>query len=463
MANSFDTISPVDGSIYVSRDYASMSEIDAALELARFAQAPWAERSVAERAEYALAFVDALEGERARVTEELAWQMGRPVRYNGGEIDGTRERVSHMARIADASLAPIVAEPEAGHRRWVAREPHGIVLTIAPWNYPYLTAINSILPAMIAGNVVILKHARQTPLVAERLADAFKATGLPEGVFQYLHMTHEGAASAIKSGNVNYVSFTGGVPAGAGIEASAAGHFIPLGLELGGKDPAYVRADADLAHAIPNVADGAFFNTGQCCCGIERIYVHDSIFDEFVEGLLECTRKYVVGNPLDPETELGPMASAKGADFVRGQIADAVRDGATSLIPPDHFPADAPGTPYLAPALLTTVNHQMRIMQEESFGPVAGIMRVSGDDEAVQMMNDSEFGLTASVWTRDLDAAESIGKRVETGTFFANRCDYLDPSLVWTGVKNSGRGAALSQVGYEALTRPKSYYLRDIS
>jgi acyl-CoA reductase-like NAD-dependent aldehyde dehydrogenase len=239
--------------------------------------------------------------------------------------------------------------------------------------------------------------------------------------------------------------------------------FAGIGLELGGKDPAYVRADADLAHAVENVVDGAFFNSGQSCCGIERVYVARERFDDFVEAAAETVRGYRLGDPLDPETTLGPLVRTSAADHVRGQVREAIAAGARALVDPAGFPAGREGTPYLAPQVLVDVDHGMRVMSEESFGPVVGILPVSGDDEAVALMNDSAYGLTASVWTRDLAAAEALGRRVETGTFFANRCDYLDPALAWTGVKDSGRGCTLSRVGFEHLTRPKSFHLRALA
>jgi acyl-CoA reductase-like NAD-dependent aldehyde dehydrogenase len=284
--------------------------------------------------------------------------------------------------------------------------------------------------------------------------------GLPEGVFQYLHMGHAATERLVKDDRIGFVAFTGSVPGGHAISQAIAGRFIGAGLELGGKDPAWVREDADLTFAVENLADGAFFNSGQSCCGIERIYVHDSLYGSFVEGFVDLTRKYRLGNPLDADTSLGPMVRAPAADFVRGQVADAVKAGARTLIDPSEFPADKAGTPYMAPQVLVDVDHSMRVMTEESFGPVIGIMKAASDDAAVRLMNDSAFGLTASVWTRDADAAIAVGDRVETGTWFMNRCDYLDPALAWTGVKNSGRGCTLSTVGYEQLTRPKSYHLR---
>ncbi|MFM8992477.1 MAG: aldehyde dehydrogenase family protein, partial [Alphaproteobacteria bacterium] len=307
---------------------------------------------------------------------------------------------------------------------------------------------------------VILKHSHQTPLVAEAFRDGLAKAGLPDGVFQVLHLGHADTEALIGHPGVDFVAFTGSVQGGHAGTRAAKDRFIGLGLELGGKDPAYVRADCDLDHAVENLVDGAFFNSGQSCCGIERIYVHADVHDRFVDGFVALTRTYVLGDPLDPATTLGPMVRASAADFVRGQVADAVAAGARSLVDPRHFPADAPGTPYLAPHVLVGVDHAMRVMTEESFGPVIGIMKVSSDEEAIRLMNDSAYGLTAAIWTSDEDAALSIGARVETGTWFMNRCDYLDPELAWTGVKDSGRGCTLSRLGYDYLTRPKSFHLR---
>jgi acyl-CoA reductase-like NAD-dependent aldehyde dehydrogenase len=394
------------------------------------------------------------------IVPELAWQMGRPVRYGAGELRGFEERARYMIGIAEKALAPIVPEAKEGFTRYIKREPLGVVFTIAPWNYPYLTAVNSIIPAIMAGNTVVLKHASHTLLVAERFQQAFDKAGLPKGVFQHLVLNHEQTAQIISGGLTNMVCFTGSVAAGRAMEQAAAGRFINMGLELGGKDPAYVRADADLNHAVENLVDGSFFNSGQSCCGIERIYVHKSLYKDFVAGFIDLTKKYVLGSPLDEATTLGPMIKADAAGFVRKQIAAAVRAGAKAHIDPKSFPMDKKGTPYMAPQVLTGVNHQMSVMTEESFGPVIGIMKVSDDEEAINLMNDSAYGLTCALWTSDEQAAQAIGDRLATGTVFMNRCDYLDPALTWTGVKDTGRGATLSVVGYEALTRPKSYHLR---
>ncbi len=455
------TISPVDGRVYVERALAEGPAIRAALDAARAAFPSWRATPLKERQAICTRFVDAMVAKKTEIGAELSWQMGRPARYTPGEIaGGLQERSRYMIAAAGDALADLAVEPKAGFTRFIRHEPLGVVFVVAPWNYPYLTAVNAIVPAILAGNTVVLKHSAQTPLVAERFAEGFAAAGLPKGVFQVLHLSHADTEALIKSKEIDFVAFTGSVEGGHAVQRAAADRFIATGLELGGKDPAYVRADADMAHAVENLVDGAFFNSGQSCCGIERIYVDARVYDRFVEGFVDLTNKYVLGDPLDPAVTLGPMVRSAAADFVRGQIADAVKAGAKPLIDPKAFKADKPGTPYLAPQVLVNVDHSMRVMTEESFGPVIGIMKVSGDDEAIRLMNDSEYGLTAAIWTSDEAAALRIGDAVETGTWFMNRCDYLDPALAWTGVKDSGRGCTLSKLGFAYLTRPKSFHLR---
>jgi acyl-CoA reductase-like NAD-dependent aldehyde dehydrogenase len=452
--------SPVDGSIYVERPVASDAQMMSAVERARTAQRVWAALPVATRAGYMLKMLEALVAMTDEIVPEIAWQMGRPVRY-GGEFGGVKERTQYMVEIAEKALAPVPASnPKDGFRRYVKKDPLGVVMVIAPWNYPYLTAVNTIVPALIAGSTVILKHAAQTLLVGERFAKAFEAAGLPKDVFQNIVLNHAQTEKLLGSGKIDHVNFTGSVAGGRAIEKAAAGTFMTLGLELGGKDPAYVLDDARLDHAIANLAEGAFFNSGQCCCGIERIYVHERVFDDFVDGFVAESRNWTLGNPLDKDAVIGPMAQARFADFIREQKAEALRKGATAHMN-TRDERDVAGSPYLPAEVLTNVNHQMSVMREESFGPIVGIMKVRDDDEAVQLMNDSPYGLTASIWTADTERAIRVGDQVETGTVFMNRCDYLDPALVWTGVKDTGKGAALSQIGYDNLTRPKSYHLRE--
>jgi acyl-CoA reductase-like NAD-dependent aldehyde dehydrogenase len=458
--SSLKVISPVDGSVYVERELHNMSDIDKVLSKSVSAQKDWKALTVAERKPYIERFIAAFENAKERISEELTWQMGRPVTQTPGEVGGTIERAKGMLNLAEKSLADVLVDEKPGFNRYIKKEPIGVIFVVPAWNYPYLIAINSIVPALLAGNSVVLKHSAQTPLISERFADAFKEAGLPEGLFQYLYLSHEDTANVIRDERVQFVSFTGSVGGGHQIQKVAAERFIGVGLELGGKDPAYVCSDSNLDFTIANLVDGAFFNSGQSCCGIERIYVHESVYDKFVEGFVELTKQYKLGNPLDAETNLGPVAKKSGADTVINQIEAAIKAGATPLIDPKLFPETELGYNYLAPQVLVNVDHSMEVMTEESFGPVVGIMKVKNDEEALALMNDSEFGLTASIWTDDEEKAISIGDKVETGTWFMNRCDYLDPYLSWTGVKNTGRGCTLSAIGYDQLTRPKSYHLR---
>ena len=460
MSNQLTTISPIDNSVYVERPYASSEEINATLERAQQAQRAWKKVSVAERKIICTAMVDAFVAKKAEIAEEICWQMGRPIASAAGEVAGMEERARKMIELADAGLETIKLDEKKGFERWIQREALGVMFVIAPWNYPYLTAINAIMPAILAGNAVILKHSAQTPLCAERLFEAFAAAGLPEGVFQYLHLNHADTESVIKDERINHVAFTGSVPGGEMVEKAAAGRFIGVGLELGGKDPAYIRADADIAYAVDTTMDGAFYNSGQSCCGIERIYVHESIHDEFIKQATDWVNALKLGRSDDPDTSMGPVVRASAARFVREQAAEAISQGAIAHINREDFAEDQPGSAYLAPQLLSNVDHSMRVMTEESFGPVVGIQKVGSDEQALELMNDSEFGLSASIFTQDIDRGIELGQQVETGTFFINRCDYLDPDLAWTGIKNSGRGCTLSVMAYESVTRPKSFHIK---
>ena len=460
MAGELRTISPVDGSVYVERSMATLDEIEKVLARARDARQDWAGLPLEERATMLRAMVQAFKRQSNKISEELSWQMGRPISQAPAEVKGFEERANHMIDIASSALSEIRLPARADLDRFIRRQPLGVVFTVAPWNYPFLTAVNSVVPALMAGNTLVLKHSAQTPLCAERMVEAGAKAGLPEGVFQFLHLGHSHTARVINDSRVDFVAFTGSVEAGREIERAATGRFIGVGLELGGKDPAYVRSDANLQHAVENLADGAFYNSGQSCCGIERIYVHESLYSDFVDAMVEQVKSYRLGNPLDPITTLGPLARASAVRHLDAQIRDACRKGARALIDSSGFPRARPGTAYMAPQVLVDVDHRMSLMMDESFGPVVGIMKVRSDDEAVELMNDSPFGLTASVWTRDHERAIELGMRVDTGTWFMNRCDYLDPGLAWVGVKDSGRGCTLSQIGYEQLTRPMSFHMK---
>jgi acyl-CoA reductase-like NAD-dependent aldehyde dehydrogenase len=456
MTKTLKCISPIDGSVYLERPVLSLDAARQVCARSKAAQADWAARPLSERIDLVRAAVAEVGKTTDRMAVELAHQMGRPVRY-GGEFGGFNERASYMADIAEQALAPMIIEDSEKATRKITREARGVVLVVAPWNYPYMTAINTVAPALIAGNTVVLKHATQTLQVGERLAEAFHAAGVPDDVFQNVFLDHDTTSTLISERHFGFVNFTGSVGGGKAMEVAAAGTFTPVATELGGKDPGYVRADADVGAAVDGLMDGAMFNAGQCCCGIERIYVHESLYDAFVEKAVAWVNALTLGNPLEQETTIGPMANVRFAAEVRAQITEALADGATALIEP--FAQDD-GAAYLTPQILTNVTHKMRVMRDESFGPVVGIMPVKDDAEAIALMNDCQFGLTAAIFTKDADAADAIGAQLETGTVFMNRCDYLDPALCWTGCKDTGQGAGLSVLGFQALTRPKSYHLK---
>ena len=462
MTRRIQTYSPVDGSIYVERIQADSKQIDATLAQAQVAQRAWRGVGRADRIRALEAFVDAFVAEKKAIAEELTWQMGRPLAQTPGEVGGFEDRARTMLALAPDALADVVPPSKPGFERFIRREPLGVVLCLAPWNYPYLCAVNAVVPALAAGNAVVLKHSDQTPLCAERIVAAGARAGLPKGLLQFLHCSHDQVAQVIRDPRIDFVAFTGSVEGGRAVSEAAAGRFIGVGLELGGKDPAYVRADADLDHAIPNLVEGVCFNSGQSCCGVERIYVHEDVYDRVVEGYVAHLKGYCLGNPLDPQVDLGPLVRASAADHVRRQIGQAIDRGARNLVDPRHFAAHQDVGAYLAPQVLVDVDHDMDLMREETFGPAVGIMRVRSDQEALRLMNDNRFGLTASVWTEDLDVAQALGEQLETGTVFMNRCDYLDPELAWVGVKDSGRGCTLSRIGFEHLTRPKSFHLRQL-
>lgn len=452
--------SPIDGSAIAERELANDEHVEKVLSRAHHARLNWRNTPLTERIALCEAMVTWLEKNVTDIAHEITLHMGRPLRYTPNEIlRGAQERARHMMSIAADNLGDLAVPQTGGFTKFIRREPVGTVLIVAPWNYPYLTAINSLIPALLAGNTVVMKHASQTLLCAERFSQACEAAGFPDGVFQHIHADHAHVEKMIGDSRITFVVFTGSVNGGAAMERAAAGRFIGVGTELGGKDPSYVRADADLTRAVAENVDGAFFNSGQSCCGIERIYVHDSVYDAFLESYVDLTRQYVLGNPLEAETTLGPMVNASAAQFVRGQVSAALASGARALVDESHFPAASVGTAYMGPTVLVDVDHTMSVMRDESFGPVIGIMRVSDDSEAIRLMNDSPFGLTCSVWTQDIGAAERIGDQLETGTVFMNRCDYVDPALVWTGVKNTGSGIALSSLGFSPYVRPKSFHL----
>lgn len=455
------TLSPIDNSIVFEQAFADQQLIDSSIKSSRAAQAEWAALSVQQRAAICRSAVNYFTENKTAIGEDITRQMGRPIRYSANEVNGVQERALHMIDIAPQALADINIEDSERCKRLIRKTPLGVVFVVAPWNYPLLTTVNSVFPALMAGNSVIIKPSVQTPLVGEHFTRSFEQAGAPAGLVQALCLNHGSTSELLASGDIDYCCFTGSVNAGQKIEAAIAGTFKGLTLELGGKDPAYVCEDAPLEKTVSELVDGAFFNSGQSCCGIERIYVAKSRYQDFVEAYINEVKQYHLGNPLDHATTLGPLVRADAADWIRKQNQQAIAAGATGCIDSKAFTMDDGSSAYLAPQVLINVDHSMSVMSEESFGPTVGIMPVSDDAEAVALMNDSDFGLTASIWGQDLGRIEQLGNQIQAGTIFMNRCDYLDPALVWTGVKNTGRGASLSQLGYNAFVQPKSFLLQN--
>ncbi|KAI9007042.1 aldehyde dehydrogenase [Phycomyces nitens] len=456
-------ISPVNQEPVFAVQCLTNQEIDQAVDRAAKAFSAWHKTPVSERVKIIQKFCDIFDTKQEEVAESLVLQMGRPRRYGGGEIKGIRERSGYMCSVAEESLKDEVVEDEPNVKRYIKKEPLGPIFIIASWNYPYLTAVNNVIPALLAGNPVLLKQSLQTPKCAELFVRVLHEAGVPQDVVQAVNLTDSGSEYLANHSGIKFVSFTGSVAVGKKIRGSL-GKTKPLissGMELGGKDPAYVLSDSDIGYAAENIVDGAFFNSGQCCCSIERCYVDSSIYDKFVEKAVEITKGYVLGDPNKMETTIGPMANIQFANNVRAQLKDAEAKGAKFLIDSaKYYPQDKAGSTYVGPQIVVNVNHDMVIMKEETFGPVLAIMPVSSEQEAIQLMNDSDYGLTASIWTTDAEKAIRIGDQIETGTWFMNRCDYIDPALPWVGAKNSGAGFSMSKHGFNAFIRQKSYHLK---
>ena len=463
MTQRFQTLSPVDGTLVAERAFAETDQIDRTLSAAQHTSKDWKRTPLQKRCELVKLFVEFAVKDVDAIAHELTMQMGRPITDGISEIKTWLHRGQAMLELAPQALEDLSLPGRPGLTRLIRRHPLGVVLAIAPWNYPWLTTVNVIVPALAAGNCVILKHSEQTPLVAERMTVAAAEAGLPSGVFQTLHLSHEQIKQTIADPRIDFVSFTGSVEGGHAIQEAASKRFIGTSLELGGKDAAYVCSDANIDSSARNLCSGAFYNAGQSCCGIERIYVHDSLFSAFVESFVAETSALILGDPRKRETTLGPVVRLRNAETIVELTQKAIAAGAQPLIDPNHFAERARGLPYLAPQILVRVDQSMQFMQEEVFGPVVGIASVHDDEQAVRLINDSRYGLTGSIWTTDLERALCIGDEIDVGTWFMNRCDYLDPKLAWVGVKDSGHGCSLSTLGYAQLSRPQSLYLQHTS
>ena len=456
------TITPIDNSVYLERPLSTQNEINNVIENSKKSFQSWKSTSIDDRIKIINKFIDNLIALKPEISKEICWQIGRPISQCGNELRGFEERSRHMVEIAKESLRDIPATKNDEFDNYIYKSPLGVIFVMAPWNYPIITATNTIVPALLAGNTIVIKHSSQTPRCAELISKAFDNTGLPEGVFQFVHTDHQACEKIIADPRIAHVVFTGSVRGGQEVKKYIGTRFINVGLELGGKDPAYVRSDADLNHAIENLVDGAMFNSGQSCCGIERIYVDQSIYKDFIDGFKTITEQYKLGDPSQEDTNLGPVVRLSAANFIRSQISEAEKQGAKRLIDESKFSIAKDDNCYIAPQVMIDVDHSMRFMMEETFGPAVGIMPVKDHHEAKQLMNDSPYGLTASIWTKDLDFAKEFGRDIETGTFFMNRCDYLDPALAWTGVKDTGVGCSLSVLAFDQFTRPQSFHMRKV-
>jgi len=433
------------------------AELGAILERMRAAQKKWQQVPVNERVEICRGFVQAFRSMRETVALEITRQMGKPLVQAQREVDTMLDRAEAMLRLASAGLADETLEPKPGFRRFIRHEPLGIVLDIPAWNYPLLIAVNVVIPALLAGNAVLIKHARLTPLCGQAFVEAFRHTSLPADLVASIHVGHDTVTKLIAQRAVDFISFTGSVEGGREVYRHASAQLLDMGLELGGKDPALVCEDANFDFAVANLVDGAFYNAGQSCCAVERIYVARPLFKRFVDACVAEVQKYKVGNPEDPATSIGPLAQLKALDVLKNQVDQAMQRGAKLLTGGNRVPGRGY---FFEPTVVVDVDHSMDLMMEESFGPVIGIMPVDSEDEAIRLMNDSPYGLTASIWTEDAERGEVLAARTAAGTVYLNRCDYLDPELAWVGIKDSGHGCTLSRLGFHYLTRPKSFHLR---
>ncbi|KAI9874260.1 MAG: hypothetical protein M1830_009946 [Pleopsidium flavum] len=457
------TISPTTNQPVLTRNGLSDADIALLPEVATKAFNSYRRTSLSERQAIVKKALKLIYDKQDELAKELTEQMGRPIAYTPKEITTAVKRAEYLLKISGDALKDTDGEPEKGFKRYIRKVPVGPVLIIFAWNYPYLILVNSLLPALLAGNSVILKPSPQTPTIVERIHSIFLEAGLPEKVIQYFHCGSQiQLESIVRAPQIRLICFTGSVSGGLSVQCAAADRIVHVGLELGGKDPAYIRADVDVDWAAEEIVDGAIFNSGQSCCSIERVYVDEKIHDQFVAAVQKVLKGYKLGDPFDKSTHIGPVVSKRAAETIKAHIKDALDHGAKDNTPDNEsFKSPPKDGSFVAPTLLTGVNHDMVVMTEETFGPVIPVMKVKDDAEAIRLMNDSEFGLTASIWTKDAARGKQLADDVETGTVFVNRCDYPSPDLAWTGWKKSGKGVTLSRYGFEQFVKLKSFHVKE--
>jgi len=451
-------INPYDQSTVCELEFHREAEVNARLTAAADALGRWREVSLDERIAIVTRGMNYFRNHADVIARDITRQMGKPLAQAQREVETMIVRAERSTVDAREALRADVLPEADGLVRRIEHEPLGVVLDIAAWNYPLLIAVNVVVPALLAGNVVLIKHSAKTPLCGQAFEREFTEAGVANLVTNLL-LTHEQTARLIADERVDHVSFTGSVPGGRSIyKTVAAKRLIDVGLELGGKDPAYVAQDADIDFAAPNVVDGACYNAGQSCCAIERVYVHRSKYEAFLERARVELEAYTPGNPMDDETTMGPLASRSALDELQAQVEDAVHRGARLLLGGGRM-GGVKGN-FFEPTLLADVPHDAAVMREESFGPIVPVTAVDDDEQAIERMNDTRFGLTASVWTADTARAERFARALHAGTIYQNRCDYLDPALPWSGYGDSGKGSTLSRYGFYHLTRRKSIHFR---
>jgi acyl-CoA reductase-like NAD-dependent aldehyde dehydrogenase len=438
---------------------ADEATVSRTLDQARAAARGWRSSPLADRVALLERFIAALEGQTANVAADITRMMGKPLSQSTGEVKGCVGRARALVAMAPQALADVVPPPVDKFERRVVREPLGVVFDLPAWNYPLLTAVNCVVPAVLAGNAVIVKHSPRTPLCGEHFARVFEAAGAPAHLVQALHCDHPTSERIVGDERVDHTVFTGSIYGGHRIVKAGLERFLHTTLELGGNDPAYVAADCDLEKTVENVVDGAMYNAGQSCCAVERVYVHRSVYGRFLEMAEPIVRAYVMGDPTKAETTLGPIAQPQHVAELEALVEDARGKGARILAGGKRASAGGRGR-FFEATLVADGSHAMKLFQQESFGPVLPVVVVDSDEDALAKMNDSRLGLTASVWTSDRERAARMAAKLECGTVFMNRCDYLDPALPWSGCKDSGRGVSLGALGFDGLTRPKAVHFR---